>query len=219
MSFKSFVEKIFIALSFICFITSTFNNIPTTEARKTSSYIEIHGQIHDEKSPFHPNTRYLNLKYVKKISKSKAPYEPVPLKNLQNYTLLHWNLTDEQMKESYNMAVKLIEPCSNLKMEDKLRCVAAVLRRYYDRYMTYSTSAPHWLDAYGYFILRSASCQGSTCATGLCLNILGIHYEHVNHNQWTHQWARVKVDNTYWICDPYGLYVGPEPAPYKHPYF
>ena len=219
MSHKSIIIKTFMILSFLCFMVSTFDNIPTIEARQTSTLIEIHGQLYDEKLPFHPNTRYLDLEYVKKISKSKAPYNPVPLKNLQNYSLLHWNLTDEQLKQSYDMAVKLLEPCQNLKIEDKLRCVAAVLRRYFDRYMTYSTSAPHWLDAYGFFILRSASCQGSACATGLCLNILGISYEHVNHNKWTHQWARVKVGNTYWICDPYGLYVGPELVPYKHPYF
>lgn len=50
---------------------------------------------------------------------------------------------------------------------------------------------PHYNDPYGYFILHTASCAGSTRATGLCLN---------------------------WICDPFGLYCGPEEAPYEHPY-
>ena len=36
-------------------------------------------------------------------------------------------------------------------------------------------------------------------------------------NQWTHQWCRVNINGTYWICDAYGLYVGPEPPPYVHP--
>ena len=35
----------------------------------------------------------------------------------------------------------------------------------------------------------------------------------------SHQWCRVPVGDTYWICDAYGLYCGPEPAPYQHPYF
>ena len=49
--------------------------------------------------------------------------------------------------------------------------------------------------------------------------MLGIPYEHVNENQWDHQWCRVPMDDgTYWICDAYGLYCGPEPAPYQHPY-
>lgn len=53
---------------------------------------------------------------------------------------------------------------------------------------------------------------------GLCLNILGIPYEHVNENQWGHQWCRVNINGTYWICDAFGLYCGPEPAPYQYPY-
>ena len=77
----------------------------------------------------------------------------------------------------------------------------------------------HYNDPYGYFVLGSASCAGCTRATGLCLNVLGISYEHVNENQYSHQWCRVPVGDTYWICDAYGLYCGPEPAPCQHPYF
>ena len=84
--------------------------------------------------------------------------------------------------------------------------------------MSYSTDIPHYNDPYGYFVLGVASCAGYTRATGLCLNILGIPYEHVNENQWGHQWCRVNINGTYWICDAFGLYCGPEPAPYQHPY-
>ena len=57
-------------------------------------------------------------------------------------------------------------------------------------------------------------------ATALCLDILGIPYEHVNENQYSHQWCRVPMeDGGYWICDAFGLYCGPEPEPYQHPYF
>ena len=40
----------------------------------------------------------------------------------------------------------------------------------------------------------------------------------VHENKYCHQWARVKVGKTWWICDPYGLYCGPEPGKKKHPY-
>ena len=46
-----------------------------------------------------------------------------------------------------------------------------------------------------------------------------IPYEHVNENQYSHQWCRINVNGTYWISDAYGLYCGPEPAPYAHPWF
>lgn len=84
--------------------------------------------------------------------------------------------------------------------------------------MAYSTSTDHYNDPYGYLILGAASCARSARTTGLCLNMLGYSYEHVNENQWAHQWCRVNLDGTYWICDPYGLYTGPEPSAYGHPY-
>ncbi len=65
----------------------------------------------------------------------------------------------------------------------------------------------------------SRSCAGCARTTGMCLNILGIKFEHVNENQYMHQWARVKVGKEYWICDPFGLYAGKEPGKRKHPYF
>lgn len=81
----------------------------------------------------------------------------------------------------------------------------------------YSTDEPHYNDPYGYFVSGVASCAGCARATGLCLDMLGIPYEHVNENQWSHQWCRVNMGDSYWICDAYGLYVGAEPAPYEHP--
>ena len=84
--------------------------------------------------------------------------------------------------------------------------------------VVYSTEDAHYNDPYGYLVAGVASCAGCTRTTGLCLNMLGISYEHVNENQWSHQWCRVNIDGTYWICDAYGLYVGPEPEPYVHPY-
>mgnify|MGYP006987329558 CR=1 FL=1 len=80
--------------------------------------------------------------------------------------------------------------------------------------MAYSMEANHYNDPYGYFVLRTASCAGCARATALCLDILGIPYEHVNENQYSHQWCRVPMeDGSYWICDAFGLYCGPEPEP------
>lgn len=54
---------------------------------------------------------------------------------------------------------------------------------------------------------------------GLCLNQLGIPYTHVNEGVYSHQWCRVDVNGTYWICDAYGMYVGPEPNAESAPVF
>lgn len=143
----------------------------------------------------------------------------VPIDQLANLKSLKKKQTDAEFAQAYNVASQIVTPLVGLPKEDQLINIAVYLRYLFDSGMMYSMSTPHYNDPYGYFILGSASCAGCTRATGLCLNILGIPYEHVNENQYTHQWCRVNVDGTYWICDAYGLYCGPEPAPYAHPYF
>jgi len=147
-----------------------------------------------------------------------AAFTPVPMKDLANLKGLQKSATDEQFTEAYNKAVEVVRPLAGLSREEQLQGIASALREMFDSGMDYSTTAEHYNDPYGYFVLGMASCAGCTRATGLCLNILGIPYEHVNENQWSHQWCRVNVNGTYWICDAYGLYCGPEPAPYEHPY-
>lgn len=156
----------------------------------------------------------------KAITLENAPFEPVPVGQLQNLSSLKKKCTDAEFQAAYNAAVELVTPLADLPREDQLYGIAVTLRTMVDSgQVTYTTSVPHYNDPYGYFVAGVSSCAGCTRATGLCLNILGIPYEHVNENQWDHQWCRVKMDDgSYWICDAYGLYCGPEPAPYQHPY-
>lgn len=148
-----------------------------------------------------------------------SAFTPVPIDKLANRKSLQKKATDAQLAQAYDEAVKLVTPYAGLSLEQQLQGVAIAVRQRFDSGMSYSMESTHYNDPYGYFIEGSASCAGCTRATGLCLNILGIPYEHVNENQYSHQWCRVNVNGTYWICDPYGLYCGPEPAPYQHPYF
>ena len=143
---------------------------------------------------------------------------PVPIGQLANRSSLKKKQTDAEFAQAYNVAWQTVAPLAGLPMEDQLWGIAVAMRDRYDSGMMYSMSTPHYNDPYGYFVLGTASCAGCARATGLCLNILGIPYEHVNENQYSHQWCRVNVNGTYWICDAYGLYCGPEPAPYMHPY-
>lgn len=53
--------------------------------------------------------------------------------------------------------------------------------------------------------------------TGLCLNMLGISYEHVHENQWCHQWCRADVDGTILVAEPYAYTCMPEKYAYWHP--
>lgn len=150
----------------------------------------------------------------------KKQFDPVSIDKLQNLTSLKKKCTDAEFQAAYDKALELVTPMADLNREEQLKAVQRAIRALYDSgKVSYSSDAPHYNDPYGYFVTGVGSCAGCTRATGLCLNILGIDYEHVNENQWSHQWCRVKMDDgTYWICDAYGLYCGPEPAPYKHPY-
>jgi hypothetical protein len=144
----------------------------------------------------------------------------VPIDKLENLKSLKKKCTDEEFQEAYNTAMYIVTPLIGLSTEEQLYGIASTLRYLVDcGAVGYSTSETHYNDPYGYLVLGVSSCAGCTRTTGLCLNMLGISYEHVNENQWSHQWCRVNVNGTYWICDAYGLYVGPEPAPYEHPYF
>lgn len=143
----------------------------------------------------------------------------VSIDNLENKKSLKKKCTDEEFQAAYNVAAVIVAPLTELSREEQLTQIAIAIRNRVDSgQVQYSTSEAHYNDPYGYFVTGVGSCAGCARATGLCLNMLGISYEHVNESQWSHQWCRVNVDGTYWICDAYGLYVGPEPAPYAHPY-
>lgn len=144
----------------------------------------------------------------------------MPIKELANYKSLKRKMTDDEFAQAYEQARRIVTPLAFKSRDEQLAGIANALREMVDDgTVAYSTDVPHYNDAYGYLVLHVASCAGCTRTTGLCLNMLGIPYEHVNENQWSHQWCRVPMpDGSYWICDAYGLYCGPEPAPYQHPY-
>lgn len=143
----------------------------------------------------------------------------IPVDSLENKKNLQKKCTDEEFQAAYDAAVQIVTPLIGLSREEQLTGIAKALRSMVDSgQVVYSASTAHYNDPYGYLVSGAASCAGCARATGLCLNILGISYEHVNENQWSHQWCRVNLDGTYWICDAYGLYAGPEPEPYAHPY-
>ncbi len=180
----------------------------------TTTRVLDYGQVVDLR-PSHAANRF----YTRIRPAASASFQPVPLHKLANYKSLKKKQTDAEFQAAYDIALQIVTPLSGLPREQQLIGIAQALRTRFDTAMTYSTSATHYNDPYGYFVLGTASCAGCTRATGLCLNILGIPYEHVNENQWKHQWCRVDVNGVYWISDAYGNYAGPEPEPYRHPTF
>lgn len=142
----------------------------------------------------------------------------VPIDKLQNYASLKKKMTDDEFQMAYNAALEIVQPLVGLSKEEQVIGIMLYLRYMVDSgQMTYSTSYPHYNDAYGYLINHVASCAGSTRTTGLCLNMLGINYEHVHENQWCHQWCRADLDGTIWVVDPYAYTCMEEAYAYWHP--
>ena len=136
----------------------------------------------------------------------------VSIDKLANRKSLKRKLSDAEFQAAYNVALSIVTPLADKSREEQLYGIQQAIRARVDSgAVVYTTSVEHYNDPYGYFVTGVGSCAGCTRATGLCLNILGIPYEHVNENQWSHQWCRVNLNGTYWICDAYGLYCGPEP--------
>ena len=150
---------------------------------------------------------------------SRADGGLVGINDLQNYTSLKKNCSNEEFQAAYNAAQKIVKPLVGKSRKKQVTVIVKKIRARVDSgKVAYSMDAPHYNDPYGYFVTGVGSCAGSVRATGLCLNMLGIPYEHVHENEYSHQWVRVKVGKEYWIADAYGLTLGPEPAPYEHPY-
>ncbi len=66
--------------------------------------------------------------------------------------------------------------------------------RIYEPYgFIHTEDDPQDWTAYSLFVAHRGSCAGHTRALGLVLDELGYEWEHINEDQWTHQFCKVKV--------------------------
>lgn len=147
--------------------------------------------------------------------------DTVPCALLYNRANLRKKCTMAEFQHAYNVALPVVNSLKGLPRVKQMSLITDRVANLVLNQVPYSTTAYHYNDPCGVFgdgtIPLGASCAGIARATGLCLNMLAIPYEHVNENTWKHQWCRVNINGVYYICDPYLGYMGPEPAPYKHP--
>lgn len=132
-------------------------------------------------------SRMVNESLRKTVSLDTSHFTAVPMKWLANLKNIQKGASDAELAEAYNAALAIVTPYAGMSREEQLYGIASKLRQLAEDGMEYSTSAAHYNDPYGYFVLGVASCVGCTRAVGLCLNILGILYEHVNEDQAGHQ--------------------------------
>jgi len=143
----------------------------------------------------------------------------VPLNSLPLNPNLKKGMTDAEFQEAYNIALGLVRDYAGLSKLAKVELVYWELKNIrHGQPWTYSMEDKHYSDVYGFFKLNRTSCAGDVRAAALCLTILGVPYEHVNENQYAHQWIRLALDGQYVIMDVNAPALLFEEAPYKHPY-
>lgn len=160
--------------------------------------------------------RVLDPTQRKNITLKSKPQTIVPFSQLGNKAALRKKATNDELEQAYNAISDMIKALSNCSVEAQICGIATDLRARYYVQSKYSMSAPHYNDPYGYIIFNTASCAGAARSACLGLEMLGLKYEHVGADQYSHQWARVNVNGIYWICDGYGV-ACPEPSAYGHP--
>lgn len=77
-------------------------------------------------------------------------------------------------------------------LERVTKAAQAVSGYYYKG--VHKESGPDYNTPYGVFIKGESSCAGCTRALGMVLEEMGYSWQHVNANQWTHQWVIINMD-------------------------
>lgn len=163
-------------------------------------------------------SRIIDSSLRKSVTLSYRNTELVALEDLAHYDSLKQSMTDAEFQEVYDFALDIVTPLLGKSKEDQIREIYAKITWTRGVWVQFSLEEEHHDDAYGFFIKHVASQAGITRATGLCLDMLGLPYEHIHENQFTHQWCRIDMgDGTHWICDPDGCFWGEELCPYWHP--
>lgn len=104
---------------------------------------------------------------------------------------------DRQAAEIARQIAASIGPGTDL---ERVSQAAQIVSSYYYQGV-HKESGDNYYRPYGVFIAGESSCAGCTRALGLVLEYMGYEWEHVNENQWSHQWCRLEMDGQMGYAD------------------
>jgi hypothetical protein len=174
-------------------------------------------------SPQNPYTREQSICTIMRMygfvyaATGVAPVSELP-NSLPATQSLRKGMTDTEFDQAFEAAYNIMRSYAGVSREEQVEAVFNELS--YIRHRSaweYSMTDAHYNDAYGFFMLHRTSCAGDVRAAGLCLTILGIPYEHINENQYGHQWVRLEVEGVFVVLDVNAPFIGFELTPYRHP--
>lgn len=114
-------------------------------------------------------------------------------------------LTKQQGEEADRIAKGIAQKIMADKSLDtdlkKVRTAAKTVALYCSRGMYGNDEKRYYRTPYGVFVAGVFTCAGATRALGRILDFMGYNWQHVNENQWAHQWCILKMDGEIGFAD------------------
>lgn len=119
-------------------------------------------------------------------------------------------------KEAKNVIKKIIKP--DMSDAEKAQAISTYLYLNVDKQLNQSNEAyktNYGNEAYAALVMKIAACSGFCKAVTLLCDEAGLKSQHINANQWTHQWNKIYVDGEWQVLDAQIGYFGGT----EHPYY
>ena len=139
-------------------------------------------------------------------AKTQAEKKPVNKDTTNNNTPNNSTQSSENTKKDTQaraVAQQIADSITGNSDLEKVRQAAEIIAIYCMN-STYTSSDPDYRTPYGLLCKGVYTCAGATRALGLVLECMGYSWEHVNKNQWTHQWCKVTMDGQVGWADGMG---------------
>lgn len=110
------------------------------------------------------------------------------------------NSDNSKYNQAKAVAQKIANSITGSNDLEKITKAARIVSEYCSK-GKYTQTGSDYYTAYGVFIKGEYSCAGATRALGMVLECMGYSWQHMNENQWTHQWVVVTMDGQVGYAD------------------
>lgn len=160
------------------------------------AFTKINGQIFHKRLLVHitgNETPIKNTSPQKKVAPS------------DNHQYYNENITAEQAAQADAVAKSIANQIMNnpnYKTDlQKVQAAAGAVAKYTAKGKYGADSNKYYRTPYGVFITGNLTCAGTARALGRVLYFMGYEWQHVNENEWKHQWCVLMMDGKIGYAD------------------
>lgn len=140
---------------------------------------------------------------TEKNIQNKDSIKYIPMSSNHEYYNDH--ISAEQAAQADSIAKSIANQImnnANYKTDlQKVKAAAGMVAKYAAK-GTYGADAnKYYRTPYGVFVSGNLTCAGTTRALGRVLEFMGYEWQHVNENEWKHQWCVLKMDGKIGYAD------------------